>query len=114
MTRKPLLIAAAAAAFAIPAGIAILAAPPAIAGTLRPGDHDHARAAVQRGEILPITRILPIVQQRVPGHVIEIELDDDDDGRRIEYEIKVLTANGRVIEVKIDARTGRIRKIEED
>lgn len=114
MTRKPLLIAAAIAAVATPAGLLALLAPQAAAATLKPGDHDYAREALRRGEILPLTRILPIVQQRVPGDVIEIDLDDDDDGARIEYEIKVLTPNGRVIEVKVDARTGRIRRVEED
>lgn len=114
MTYTRPLIAAALAAVAIPAGIAMIAAPPVAAGTLDPGDHDRAREALRRGEILPLTRILPIVQRRVPGNVVEIELDSKDDGARIEYEIKVLTANGRVIEVKVDARTGRIREIEED
>ena len=75
-------------------------------------EHEIARAALRRGEILPLTRILPIVQRRVPGDVIKIKLDDDD--KRIEYEVKVLTSNGRVIEVELDARTGRILKIEED
>jgi uncharacterized membrane protein YkoI len=112
MSKRTLLVAATAALVAVPATLATVSPTPAAAS--KPGDHDYAREAVRRGEILPITRILPIVQQRVPGDVIEIELDSHDHGRRIEYEIKVLTASGRVIEVKVDARTGRIREIEED
>jgi uncharacterized membrane protein YkoI len=112
MSKRNLLLAAIAAAIAVPATVVTFT--PTQASELKPGDHDYAREAVRRGEILPITRILPEVQRRVPGTVIEIELDDDDDGRRIEYEIKILTAAGRVIEVKVDARTGRIREIEED
>jgi len=77
-----------------------------------PTEHEIARQALRRGEVLPLTRILPIVQKRVPGDIIKIKLDDDD--ARIEYEVKVLTASGRVIEVELDARTGRILKIEED
>lgn len=112
MSKRYILIAAVMAAIAVPATVVTLSS--IQAATLKPGDHDYAREAVRRGEILPITRILPIVQQRVPGEVIEIELDDHDEGRRIEYEIKVLTPAGRVIEVKVNARTGQIREIEED
>lgn len=75
--------------------------------------HDQARQALQRGQILPLTRILEIVHARVPGTVIKVKLDDKDDDR-FEYEVKVLTASGRVMEVEIDARTGRILEIEED
>ena len=109
---KRILLAAVAAAIAVPAFVATTSSTQAT--TLKPGDHDYAREALRRGEIQPITRILPAVQQRVPGDVIEIELEAHDDGRRIEYEIKILTSSGRIIEVKVDARTGRIRHIEED
>jgi uncharacterized membrane protein YkoI len=112
MSNRAVLFAALVAAIAVPASVATSSSTQA--STLKPGDHDYAREALRRGEILPITRILPAVLQRVPGDVIEIELDTHDDGRRIEYEIKILTPSGRVIEVKVDARTGRIREIEED
>jgi uncharacterized membrane protein YkoI len=95
--------------------LAGFAAAPSFAGDSekpRASEHEIAREALRRGEILPLTRILPIVQRRVPGDVIKIKLDDDE--QRIEYEVKVLTPNGRVIEVELDARTGRILKIEED
>jgi uncharacterized membrane protein YkoI len=92
-----------------------LGAAPGLAGSSdkqHASEHEIAREALRRGEILPLTRILPIVQQRVPGDVIKVKLDDDD--KRIEYEVKVLTGAGRVIEVHLDARTGRILKTEED
>jgi uncharacterized membrane protein YkoI len=75
-------------------------------------EHDAIRSALQRGEALPLTRILAIAQQAVPGDVIEVELETKHDA--LIYEIKVLTGNGRVREVKIDARTGSILKIEDD
>lgn len=76
-------------------------------------DHVEARALLQRGEILPLSRILAIVQQRVPGDVVEVELEH---GKHHgwEYEVKVLTAQGRVREVKLNARTGEVRKVEDD
>ncbi|MFC5438936.1 PepSY domain-containing protein [Rhodanobacter ginsenosidimutans] len=79
------------------------------------GDHDdhvEARALLQRGEILPLSRILAIVQQHVPGDAIEVELEHGKHGW--EYEVKVLTAAGQVRKVKLSARTGTVRKIKDD
>ncbi len=75
-------------------------------------DHVEAHALLQRGEILPLQKILAIVQKRVPGDVIEVELEDHHHGW--EYEVKVLTGEGRVLEVKLNAGSGKIRKIEDD
>ena len=61
----------------------------------------------------PLGEILQIVQARVPGDIIEVELDRSDK-RGWEYEVKVLASNGRVLEVDVNARTGQIRKIEDD
>lgn len=76
-------------------------------------DQVEARELLQRGEILPLGRILQIVQERVPGDIIEVELERSDK-HGWEYEVKVLANNGRVLEVDINARTGAIRKIEDD
>lgn len=75
-------------------------------------DQARARAAVARGEALPVTRILEIAQREVPGQVIEVELEWDHD--RLEYEVKVLTDAGRVREVEIDAANGRVLSVEDD
>ena len=75
-------------------------------------EHDAIREALQRGEALPLARILAIAQQAVPGDVIEVELERKRGA--LVYEIKVLTDTGRVREVKIDARTGTVQKIEDE
>jgi len=87
--------------------------PGALAGSHDHDDHVEARALLQRGEILPLSRILAIVQQQVPGDVVEVELEH---GKHHgwEYEVKVLTAQGRVREVKLNARSGEVRKVEDD
>lgn len=72
-----------------------------------------ARAALQRGEILPLSRILAIAEKRAPGNVIKVKLEQEDDGR-FEYELKVLTKSGRILEIELDARTGGVLKIEDD
>lgn len=63
---------------------------------------------------LPLARILAITQADTPGEVLDVEFEDDDDDRGPAYEITVLTAEGRSIEIKIDARTGAILDREED
>jgi uncharacterized membrane protein YkoI len=75
------------------------------------GDSELARAALQRGEILPITRILPLVAQYLPGDVVEVRLDT----RRghLNYEIRVLTSSGQVRKLVLDARTGASVAIED-
>jgi uncharacterized membrane protein YkoI len=75
-------------------------------------EHEEMRAALQRGEVLPLARILAIAQEKVPGDVIEVELENKRGA--LVYEIKVLTESGRVREIKIDARQGTILKIEDD
>lgn len=75
-------------------------------------EHEAVRFAVKRGEVMPLARILAIALKEIPGDVVEVELERDDG--RIVYEIKVLTDNGRVREVRLDARTGGILDIEDD
>jgi uncharacterized membrane protein YkoI len=76
-------------------------------------EHDQIRGALQRGEVLPLVKILAIAQKNVPGDVLEVELETKRGGALI-YEIKVLTESGRVREIKIDARTGAVLTIEDD
>jgi uncharacterized membrane protein YkoI len=75
------------------------------------GDNDFARNALQRGEILPITRILPLVAQYLPGDVVEVRLESK--GGRLQYEIKVLTQSGHIRDLVLDARTGGYVAIED-
>jgi uncharacterized membrane protein YkoI len=77
-----------------------------------PRDHTGVREALQRGEVLPLVKILAIANKEVPGDVIEVELEDEREA--LLYEIKILTSTGRVREVKIDARTGTVVSIEDD
>jgi uncharacterized membrane protein YkoI len=82
------------------------------AGDKESREHDQIRGALQRGEVLPLSKILAIAAARVPGDVIEVELEDEE--RTLVYEIKVLTEGGRVREIKIDARTGTVLEIEDE
>lgn len=75
-------------------------------------EQEAIRQAVQRGELLPLPRVLAIAQKSVPGDVVKVELDYEPTG--IKYEVKILTASGRVREVEINARTGSVIRIEDD
>ncbi|HEU4959360.1 MAG TPA: PepSY domain-containing protein [Sphingomonas sp.] len=70
------------------------------------------RAAVQRGELLPLPRIMTLALARVPGDVVKTELEAEHG--RLTYEVKILTRTGIVREVKLDARKGTILEIEDD
>ncbi|WP_242475128.1 PepSY domain-containing protein [Thiohalocapsa halophila] len=77
-----------------------------------PHDHDRARAALERGEVLPLAEILASVTTRVPGEVVEVELERED-GTWV-YELKIIAPDGRLLEVLANAATGRLLKQEEE
>lgn len=82
------------------------------------GEHDHERArhALARGEVLPIAEILARVAAAIPGEVVEVEFEragpHGADAWR--YELKIITPEGRLREVQVDAATGRILETEDD
>jgi len=76
----------------------------------RDEDQERARNAFERGEILPITEILALASQHLPGDVVEVELKFEDN--YISYEIDVLTSTGKVREIELDARNGAVIEID--
>ena len=72
-----------------------------------PRDHERARIAQSRGEFVPLEEILADAEKRQPGRVIEVELEGDD-----EYEIEILRADGVVVELEYDARSGELLELE--
>lgn len=75
-------------------------------------DHLIARRALEEGRVLPLTDLLPKVKAAVPGKVIEVELELEDG--ILVYEFKLVTPDGRLVEVEVDAATGEILKTEDD
>lgn len=69
-------------------------------------DHERARAALEAGQIRPLSELLSEVERRYRGRVIEAELELDD-GQWL-YEIKILPPNGRLFTVELDAATGAL------
>ncbi len=75
-------------------------------------DHETARRAVERGELLPLSQILAVAQKRHPGRVLEVDLDREK-GRYL-YEIEILLQDAQVIELTYDGRTGELLETEID
>jgi uncharacterized membrane protein YkoI len=71
-------------------------------------DYDTARKLREAGDILPLETILHKLEQTHPGKVLEVELEKEHD--RVIYEIELLDGNGKVWELKVDARSGEMLK----
>jgi len=71
-----------------------------------------AKRLLKEGRIKPLTEILAAVNAKVPGELLEVELEIED-GIYV-YEFKLLRPDGRVQEVEADASTAKILKIEDD
>jgi len=89
--------------------ILLCLAAPADAGA---DEHDRARRALEAGEILPLSEILRVAETARPGRVIEVELDRDD-GRWL-YELELVSPEGHLYEMEIDAATGTVLEIERE
>jgi uncharacterized membrane protein YkoI len=75
-------------------------------------DHDRARRALEAGEILPLSDILDAATEMRPGRVIEIDLERDD-GQWV-YELELVTPQGRLYEMEIDAASGVVLEVERE
>lgn len=69
-------------------------------------DHDRARAALQAGEVLPLSTVLERVSRDYPGQVLEVELTRHDS--RWIYKFKLLQPGGNLLRLHVDARTGAV------
>jgi hypothetical protein len=73
-------------------------------------DHEIARGALERGEIVPLEDVLAEVRKTVAGQIVGIKLE-----RKRElwvYELRVLGKDGAMLEVYVDARTKAVLKVE--
>ena len=88
---------------------AATAGPAAQAAERGHGDHDLARQALERGQVLPLRTVLEKVEREYQGQVLKVEFEHDD-GRFL-YEIRLLQQDGRMAKLKIDAVDGRVLQI---
>lgn len=93
-------------------GLAVLLAVAVSSPARADDDAERARSETLSGRIQPLAQILPLLQSRYPGEVLDVELEDKDG--RPTYEIRVLQRDGRILEIEIDARSGRFTDVDED
>lgn len=76
-------------------------------------DQDEALRLRREGLILPLEQVLDVALQRYPdATLLEAELEEEDD--ILVYEVEILTRQGVVRELELDALDGRILKDEVD
>ena len=74
-------------------------------------DHDVARQAVERGEIKPLAEILQTVREKFPGEIAGVKIEREHG--RLRYEFRIVGAQGRHLEVHVDAATGEVDRSRE-
>lgn len=84
----------------------------AASGEVWAGDHERARTLLEQGKILSLSEIMKQVGTQVSGKILEVELEEEDG--LIVYKIEFLDAHDVVMEMLIDARTGKLISVEED
>lgn len=75
-------------------------------------DHDLAREALENNRARPLVEILAEVEKQIDGEVVGLEFEREH-GRYV-YELKVVTPQGRLLEVYVDAMTAEILSSEYD
>lgn len=73
-------------------------------------NRQRARLLRERGEILPLQVILEKAQAERPGRVLEVEFDEED--HQYIYEVQILSPDGNVWEIEINAATGEPLEVE--
>lgn len=76
--------------------------------------------AVERGpgKVRPLSEVLELARRVSPGKVIDVELESDvgiDDAGRVPrwvYEVEILNEQNHVVEIEIDAQTGRLLEVD--
>lgn len=82
-------------------------------GLARDLDQDEALRLRREGVIMPFEQLMQRLGQAYPGStLLEAELEEEDGV--LVYEVEILTSQGVVRELELDARNGNILKDEED
>lgn len=73
-------------------------------------DGQRVQAAREQGRIVPLEQLIAQVAASIPGRLLAAELEEDDGV--LVYELKWQLADGRRLEIELDARDGRWLKLE--
>lgn len=67
---------------------------------------------VKAGHLVGLTEIMDWLEARYRGQILEVELEQDDGGDKIEYEVEMIGPQGQVVEFEFDATTGELLSVE--
>lgn len=76
----------------------------------RDADQDLARTAMARGDVVPLDRVLKKATDFVPGDVLEVKLKSRPDLAWV-YEIRMLSGDGRIRLVVVDAARNTVLEV---
>lgn len=77
-------------------------------------DRVHDNEVVEAFGLISSDEAREIALKQAPGVVTELELDDRYHAKGWKWEVEVATAEGREVEVDIDAKTGKVLKVDKD
>ncbi|HCS12512.1 MAG: hypothetical protein COS82_07455 [Zetaproteobacteria bacterium CG06_land_8_20_14_3_00_59_53] len=75
-------------------------------------DVDRVRELRSTASIMPLSHILQSVEKNYPGTLLEVELEEE--GEQVVYEMQLLGSDKVVHYLKIDARDGHILSTDKD
>ena len=97
-------------------GAAFIAAAPSAAQRFDPRGSLNADDSSNRGrggDRLPIGRLRASVRRQFPGcDIINDQVFSDRDGQPVAYRARIVTRDGRLLNVSVDPRSGRITRVE--
>jgi Peptidase propeptide and YPEB domain len=70
-------------------------------------DQAAARDGVKAGQVASLKKILAQVRSQYPGEIVSVNLRGK--GDRLSYRIKIIDRANRLINLRVDARTGKIK-----
>lgn len=73
---------------------------------------DEVMKSVRSGASLPLADIRARISGRIEGEIVRVTVKREHS--RLIYEVRVLKANGRLVEAEVDAASGRILEIENE
>lgn len=69
-------------------------------------DQEAATKALAAGEVLPLRTVLDSIKNTYPGRVMNVEFERSHD--LWVYKIRLLQSQGRLLKLKVDAKTGEV------
>ena len=75
-------------------------------------DYNRAKKLLDSGDILSLEKILEKISTQHSGHVLEVELETED--QQVLYEIDIVDSKGLVWELKVNAKTGEVIERKQD